>query len=99
MTVVGLAVLLLTAAGCGAGKATQDSEPEPDPEPPPSWASLVRELEVVADYGQIYTTEAELPQLLRRLVIVVDYLVDVVHVEPARGATAAGKLVRKRRLR
>jgi hypothetical protein len=61
MTVVGLAVLLLIAAGCGAGKATQDSEPEPDPEPPASWATLVRELVVVADYGQIYIFDPNRP--------------------------------------
>lgn len=59
MTLLCLAVLLLIAAGCGAGREKPSSEP--DPEPTSDWATLVRELEVVADYGQIYIFDPDRP--------------------------------------
>jgi hypothetical protein len=59
MTLLCLAVLVLIAAGCGAGTERQASEP--DPKPRPGWVTLVRELEVVADYGQIYIFDPDRP--------------------------------------
>jgi hypothetical protein len=59
MTFLALAALLLVAAGCGAGMGKQPSEP--NPEPRSRWATIVRELEVVSDYGQIYIFDPARP--------------------------------------